>query len=86
MRVYVYVYFLFCVYSCTWVCVCTSLLNLVMQCLCFQYISCECTHAQCQGELQDINVITCADDNTELQHKFAGFSIPILRQASIEDV
>ena len=60
-------------------CVCTSLLNLVMQCLGFQYISCECTHAQCQGELQDINVITCADDNTELQHTytFVGLAISI---------
>jgi len=36
--------------------VCVRVLNLAMQC---QYISWECTHTQCQGELQDINVIMC---------------------------
>jgi len=43
--------------------VCTQahgcLLNSVMQFPCFQYISCECTYTQCQGELRDINIIMC---------------------------
>jgi len=28
-------------------------------------------------------MLSCADDNAELQHKFVGFAIPIVRQAPI---